>query len=231
MSKLTAFVLSGVVAGLCLAPAVAGDGPRSLSVSGTGVVKAVPDEADISAGVVADGPNASQALSANSRAMAAVLASLKRQGIADKAVQTTALSLAPRYQTCKGDGPCAQTIIGYEASNTIAVTVPVDKAGGVLDALVASGSNRIGGIGFAIHDPAPLLTEARAAAVKDAIAKAETYAKAAGVTLGPILSIQDGASDIPRPMFKAFAARAEMVPLAAGEESVSAGVSITWQIK
>ena len=76
-----------------------------------------------------------------------------------------------------------------------------------------------------------LLGEARAAAVKDAIDKASVYAKAAGVGLGPILAIQEGGSDAPRPMFKAMARFPDQnVPLAAGEESVSASVSITWLI-
>lgn len=213
-------------------PAVAGETARTLSVTGTGIVSAAPDEASFSSGVVSHGVSASAALSANSKATAAVIASLKKQGVPDRAIQTSNLSLNPQYQPCKPEVVCVQKITGYEVSNTVSVTVGVDKAGAVLDALVTSGSNQIGGIAFSIRDPKPLLKEARAAAVKDAIEKAETLVKAAGVSLGPIQSIQDGGGSLPRPMFKAMAAMAERaVPLAAGEEEISANVSITWEIK
>ena len=227
---------SAVIAASLAATAVAAAPPeaprtRTLTVTGTGIVKGAPDEASFSTGVVTQAPSAAAALAANSRAMAAVLAALKRRGVPDQAIQTANLSLSPQYASCKPGAPCEQRISGYEASNTVAVTLPLDKAGTALDALAGAGANQIGGIAFAIHDPKPLLGEARAAAVKDAIDKASVYAKAAGVGLGPILAIQEGGSDAPRPMFKAMARFPDQnVPLAAGEESVSASVSITWLI-
>jgi uncharacterized protein YggE len=229
MKPLAVLLLASALA----VPAGAADPtPRTLTVTGTGQVKAAPDEANFSTGVVAQGPTAREALAANSKAMAAVIASLKRQGVPDKAIQTANLSLNPHYAPCKPDVACPQKITGYEVSNTLTVTTAFEKAGVVLDALVASGANQIGGIAFAIHDPKPLLTAARAEAVKDAIEKASVYAKAAGVSLGPILSISEGGSSAPpQPMFKAYAMRAEAVPLAAGEQTVSADVSITWSIQ
>lgn len=220
------------LAALSAVPAAAGEAARTLSVTGTASVFAAPDEASFSTGVVSQGKTAATALNANSKAMAAMIASLKKQGVPEKAIQTANLSLSPQYQPCKPEVVCVQKITGYEVSNTLSVTVGVDKAGTVLDALVAAGANQIGGISFSIHDTKALLKEARAAAVKDAIEKAETLAKAAGVALGPIQSIHDGGASIPRPMFKAMAVMAERaVPLAAGEEEVSANVSITWEIK
>ena len=208
--------------------------PRTLSVTGQGIAKGAPDEAAFSTGVVAQGVTAAQALAANARAMNAVFYTLKRQGIPDKAIQTSNLSLSPQYQQCKPNVACPQKIVGYEVSNTVSVTVGLDKTGAVLDALVTSGSNQIGGISFSIHDPKPLLDQARAEAVKDAFAKAQLYAKAAGVSLGSILAIDEAGSVVPRPMFKAMAARAMdvggLVNVAGGEESLSASVSITWAL-
>lgn len=208
--------------------------PRTLTVTGNGVVKSAPDAASFSSGVVSLGTTAKEALAANSRAMNSVMAALKRQGVPDKAIQTSNLSLSPRYQQCKPGTDCPQKITGYQASNTVSVTVALAKAGEVLDALVSSGSNEVGGISFSITDPEPLLKEARAAAMKDAIARAETYAKAAGVNLGAIQSIQEGGSDVPRPMFKAMLNRVSDIgafPTSGGEESISANVSVTWEIK
>jgi uncharacterized protein YggE len=223
-----ALVLAGVAAGAAPDPL-----PRTLTVTGLGTAKAAPDEANFSAGVVSQGATASQALAANSRAMNAVFATLKKQGIPEKAIQTSNLSLSPQYQPCKPNVACPQRIVGYEVSNNVSVTTGLDKAGPVLDALVASGSNQFGAISFSIHDPKPLLAQARVDAVKDALERGALYAKAAGVSLGPILSIQEGGSEAPRPMLYAMRNKAmagEAMPVAGGEESVSANVSITWTI-
>jgi len=208
--------------------------PRTLSVSGEGEVRAAPDQSSLSAGVTTGAATAAQALAANSRAMNAVFATLKRLGIPDKDIQTSNFSLSPQYQACKPGMTCPQRIVGYQVSNNVNVTVEeLDKTGPVLDALVSSGSNQIGGIYFSIHDTKSLLRVAREAAVKDAIDHAQTYSKAAGVTLGPILSIQEGGSEPPRPMYRAMAvmANAAPPPVAGGELSVSANVTITWQIQ
>jgi uncharacterized protein len=206
--------------------------PRTLTVSGQGIAKAAPDEASFSTGVVTHGVTANQALGANSRAMNAVFATLKKLGVPDKAIQTSDLSLSPQYQSCKPNVTCPQRIVGYEVSNNVTVTVELAKAGEALDALVASGSNQIGSIGFSIHDTKPLLARARADAVKDALERGQLYAKAAGVSLGPILSIQESGSEAPRPVFNMLKARViGGMPVAGGEENVSAGVSVTWLLQ
>ncbi|MGC9955137.1 MAG: SIMPL domain-containing protein [Rhizomicrobium sp.] len=208
--------------------------PRTITMSGQGIAKAAPDQAQFSTGVVTQDRTAALALAANSRAMNAVFATLKRLGILDKDIQTSNFSLSPQYQVYKPGTSGPQRIVGYEVSNTVNVTVEdFDKTGAVLDALVSSGSNQIDNIGFSIRDTKALLAQARVAAVKDAIDRAETYAKAAGVTLGPILSIQEGGSEPPRPLYRAMAMMAPGAPppVAGGEESVSANVTITWEIQ
>jgi hypothetical protein len=213
-------------------PAIGADvsTPRTLSVSGSGEVKAAPDAAQLSTGVVTQAPNAAAALSANARAMNAVFDTLKRAGITDKNIQTSGISLSPQYANKAGQ---AAHITGYQVTNTVTVMVDtLDKVGPTLDALVAAGSNQIDGPNFLIADPKPLLAKARAEAVKDATAKAQAYAEAAGVTLGPILSISEGGTEAPRPMGRMMMsmAKAPDTPIAAGEESVSADVSIAWEI-
>ncbi|HWA91715.1 MAG TPA: SIMPL domain-containing protein [Rhizomicrobium sp.] len=206
--------------------------PRLLTVSGLGEAKAVPDRATLSTGVVTQGRNAAAALAANARAMNAVFAALKAAGIADKNIQTSSMSVSPQYSDAKPGVP--PKVVGYEVSNNVSVTVDgLDKLGATIDALVAAGSNQIDGPSFSIADPKPLLAVARAEAVADATERAQAYAKAAGVTLGPIQSIGEGASySPPMPMSRmAFAAKDAPTPIAAGEQSVSASVTITWEIR
>lgn len=213
-----------------------GPPPRTITVSGEGEIKAAPDEAQLSAGVVTQARMASDALAANSRAMNAVFDALKRLGIPDKSIRTSDFSVSPQYQTDK-HGNTTQNIIGYQVSNNVSVTVDdLGKLGSAIDALVSSGANSLGSIDFTIRDPKPLLAEARAAAVKDALARAQLYATSAGVTLGEITSIGENGGELPRPMYRSMAmsvaASADRVtPVAAGEDTVSAGVSITFDIR
>lgn len=212
--------------------------PHILSVSGEGEVRAVPDQAQLSAGVVTQGKTAAEALASNSSAMNSVFAALKKRGVPEKSITTSNFSINPQYPPYRQDAPNEDRtrIIGYEVSNQVTVILDdVSKVGATLDALVASGANQAGGVSFTIRDPKPLMRNAREDAVKDAVSKAQTLAKAAGVTLGPIVSISEGGGYQPVPMFaKAMrmdAVAAAPAPVAPGEQSLTVNVSITWEIQ
>ncbi len=211
----------------------ASDTPRVITVSGEGEVRATPDEAMLSAGVVSNARTAAAALSDNAKAMNAVFATLRNAGVPEKSMQTSGFNVSPQYATDK-DGAQIPRITGYQVSNTVNVTVDdLAKVGPTLDALVASGANSIGDISFGIKNPRAAMAQARALAVADAIDQAQTLAKAAGVTLGPITSIgESGGYEAPRPMYRVMAMAAPApTPIAAGEQSVTANVSITWEIR
>jgi uncharacterized protein len=203
--------------------------PRSLTMSGQGEVRAAPDMVTLAAGVTSEAPTAA-ALSANTARMQSVFAALKKLGIADKDMQTANFSVSPQMMNGNNQPP---RVTGYQVNNEVRLRLDdVSKLGPALDALVSAGANQMNGVDFAIKDSAPLLAEARADAVSDARAKAETYAKAAGVSLGPILSISENGGQAPRPVYMAMpmVRAAKAVPVAAGEESVTAAVSIVWEI-
>lgn len=208
--------------------------PRTISVSGTGEILGKPDQARLSAGVLTQAPTAAAALTANTAAMNRVFATLKTAGIPDNKIQTSNFSVQPQYAPFRQENPTPRTITGYQVSNQVSVVVDdLTKLGPALDALVRSGANDLGGVSFSIADPKPLAERARAAAVADAVAKAKTLASAAGVTLGPLLSIQEGGGIRPVPMFEARAtfAAAAPPPIAIGEESVSVNVSMIYAIQ
>ena len=227
-----ALALSLFLPGSALADGAPPQQQRLLSVNGTGEASAVPDRAQLSTGVVTRAGTAAAALAANARAMNAVFDALKRAGIAEKNIQTSNFQVSPQYSAEKPGA--AQRIVGYEVSNTVSVTVDgLDRLGPTIDALVAAGSNQIEGPTFSVADPKPLLAKAREAAMKDAVERAEAYARAAGVTLGPIVSISEGGGDTtiepmgrPMNMLKAAAP----TPVAAGEQSLTATVSVSWEI-
>ena len=233
-SRQSYFLVSLALAAAAPACASAADaGPHTITVSGTGEIKVVPDEAILTAGVVSQAATAGDALAANRRAMNAVFATLKRQDIPDRSIQTFGFDVSPQYET--GPHARAMHIVDYQVTNNVSITIDdVSKIGGAIDALVASGANSMGGISFTIRDPKPLEKQAREAAVKDAIDKAEAYAQAAGLSLGPIAQINEEGMQTPHPVFAnrlVAGALAAPSPIAAGEQTLSAQVTVTFEIK
>jgi uncharacterized protein len=230
----TAYFIGLALAVVLAAPAWAADSrttdTRTLAMTGHGEMRAAPDMAQVSAGVTSNAVTAAQALAANSSRMKSVFAALEKMGVPEKNIQTSGFSVSPQYTN--GDNNNARRLTGYQVSNEVSVRLDdVGKLGTALDALVTAGANQMNGISFSIQNPAPVLEKARVQAIADARARAETYARAAGVSLGPILSISEGGGDVPRPMYRVMAMAADRsVPVAAGEQSVTADVSVVWEI-
>jgi uncharacterized protein YggE len=224
-----AFALALLLGSAAAGTALAAD-PHTISMSGHGEAKAPADLVTINAGVTTTAPTAAAALAANTAKMKQVFAALEKMGVPQKNIQTASFSVAPQYANSQGND--APRLTGYQVNNQLRLRLEdASGLGKALDALVASGANTMNGIDFAIQEPAPLLAKARADAVADARLRAETYARAAGVTLGPILSISEGGGEAPRPMNRMMAMEARApVPVAAGEEIVSADVAVVWEI-
>jgi len=207
--------------------------PRTITVSGDAEVASKPDQARLSAGVVSQAETAAAALSANSTAMNRVFTALRAAGIPENRMQTSNFSVQPQYAPFRQENPEPQRIIGYQVSNNVTVVVDdLTKVGPTLDALVRSGANQLGGIQFTIADPKPLAERARTLAVVDGAAKARTLATAAGVMLGPLMSIQEVSISRPIPVFAmARAVAQESTPIAEGEERVGVNVTMTYAIQ
>ncbi len=227
-------VKTALLAALLLQPLTAAAetaaAPR-ITVTGEGRVETSPDMATVNLGVTTEAPTAAEAMAANSEELARVLERLRGAGIAERDLQTSSLSLNPNWH--HPSGAEQPRITGYVASNQLMVRVrDLDMLGGVLDAAVKDGANTLNGITFGLTDPEPLLAEARRKAVADARARAELLAEAAGVTLGQIESITEaGAMGGPQPMYRGAAIAMEAaMPVAQGEVSIAANVTVIWQI-
>jgi len=225
-----------VAAALFLAgfgPALA-DGPHKsghITVSGEGVVRAAPDMASINVGVVTTATEAKAAVDANSTAAAKLHETLKANGIAPEDIQTSRFSVYPVYENVEGQRQ--PKISGYTVENAVQVTVrKLDTLGQILDLLVASGANSVNGIEFGLSDPAAAADAARHEALKDARRKAELYAADAGVTLGRLRSIEEQGGNYPTPVaMNAMRATAQAVPIAPGEQQVSAAITVRYAIE
>jgi uncharacterized protein YggE len=127
-----------------------------------------------------------------------------------------------------------QVLTGYEAANLLRVTCrDLSKLGELLDALTGAGGNEMRGISFDIDNKGKLMDEARAIAVRNARANAQLYAREAGVSLGAVLSISEAGAPTPVYRSRAMAemAVAAPVPIAEGEQTISASISVTFAIE
>ena len=216
---------------LMATPVMAQEAGR-IVVNGHGVVETVPDMATISMGVVSEAKTAGDAMAKNSDAVAAVLKQLAGAGIESRDIQTNNLSLSPRWNNGGSMSKAPPQIVGFIATNTVSVRVrDLAQLGVVLDAVVQNGANSFHGLSFGLQDMEPAQNEARVAAIKDAMAKAQLYATAAGVELGDVVSISDGAVRSVGPvMMQADMMRSAAVPVAQGELSVTADVTVVFGI-
>ncbi len=190
--------------------------------------------------VLREAATAREALDANNKAMADVLAAMKGFDIDEKDLQTSGFSIQPRYVYAdpnKGE-TFEPKITGYAVMNTLGVRVrDLTKVGNVLDQSVTLGVNQGGDIMFLKDNDTAVLEEARKKAVESAIAKAKTITSTAGVSIGRILEMSEQSYQPgPIPMIRAEMAMAKMadagsVPVAAGQNSYRVTVNVTFEIK
>ncbi|WP_236638564.1 SIMPL domain-containing protein [Mangrovicoccus ximenensis] len=198
-------VLAMALAGAMVLPAAAwSQGQAELTVTGTGEIQVLPDMATVTLGVEEQGGTAEEAVASASAKIAAVLDTLAAAGVAAEDVQTAGLTLNPVYETPRDDVNRPPRILGFEAGNTLRVTVrELDALGMILDGVVKGGANTFRGLVFGLQDPSMAHDDARKEAVTDALAKAAVIAGAAGGSRGAILSIEEAGSGGFRPEYGA----------------------------
>lgn len=228
--------LTMMTAAICLAGstvvAVAENAaPRMITVQGEGQVSVVPDMAQVGIGVETRAANAADAMAGTSEKMAALMAVATEAGVEARDQQTSNLNLRTDLRhTNNGQPP---QVMGYIATNMLTIRLrDLDSAPQILDQLISAGANQLHGVQFTVQDPKPHLDEARQLAVADAMAKAALYAQAAGVETGDILRIeepQSGGGGV-YPMARMEMAASAGVPMAAGEQNISASINLVIEI-
>ncbi len=213
--------------------AAAGAGLPGVEVVGTGKVAGTPDVLRLDLTVSLTRPTASDALGATSTATTAVLRALKAHHVAGKDLKTAGLSLQPNYDYTNG----ASVLHGYTGSEDVSVTLrDLRTAGAVITAATQAGGNaaRVQDIALDLEGDSALLAKARDAAIADARNKAQSYARAAGRTLGRVVVISENttppdpialAKDAYRPSARAAESS---VPVQAGSQQVSVSVRVVW---
>ncbi len=208
-----------------------------VSATGTGEAVGKPDVMVLSVGVSAQRASIGEAREAAAAAQKGVIDALKKNGVAEKDIQTVQFNVSPQYDFSGLRGE-PQRIVGYVVSNVVTAKVrDLDKAGAAIDAATDAGGNDavVQGIWFGIDDPTELQKQAREQAVKKAREQAEQLADHGGAKLGKLLSISESSGYIPyqRDLAAPSAAGADTfseTPVQAGELTVTITVNVLYAV-
>ena len=201
-------------------------------VVGTAEVKVAPDRAVIELGVQKQDPSAMAAKKAADAAARKILASLRQNGVDEKDVQTTFLSLQPQVSYVK-----KVRVAYFVATQTLTVTVrDLAKLEPLLESLVKAGGNRIDSIQYETSDLRKYRDQARDLAVKAAREKARALAQALGQDIGKAQIIEE----VPEPQYSALRnvqvsyeydrTRSSGPSIAVGQKAISASVTVSFEL-
>jgi uncharacterized protein YggE len=204
---------------------------RYISVSSVGTVKVTPDAVRLNASVSTISKVSKDALAAANVAASKFRAAILANGIDKKYLSSTTLTVYPEYNYTQGAG---NVRIGYRASQSFEVVIlNAAKAGEIVDAVVASAGDSlaINGVTPFVYDNTKATEAARNSAVKNAKAKAASYAKLLGVKIGKIIYLQESSAPSSYPISMAQAkASDEATQIDLGQQDVSVSVATRWAI-
>ena len=207
-------------------------GKRWISVSGEGEATVAPDMAVVTMAVSAKGKELAPTRDDVNTRTSGVLARLRELGVADADLRAPDVEIHPEYDYRRD----AQKLIGYRVSRSVTASIrALDILGDVLDGVSAAGANEVHGARMDASDPSAAQHVALAAAVAAARASADAIARAAGVTLGGVIRVEEAERmELPRgAMRMAATAESAGVPteVAAGELTVRRAVRAWFAIE
>ena len=187
----------------------------------------------MSFGVKTEAVKSVDAVNQNNQKMNEVIKAVKEAGVEDKDIQTTSYNLYPVYDyTERG------TIFkGYSLEQNIQVKIRnLDKVNDVLDKATSRGANTIGQLSFTVDDMEKVKSEARAKAIEQARQKANSLAGQSGLNLGKLISVSEGYSPYPQPLYGMGGASNAMEKSIApdiqpGQSEINVTVNLTYQVK
>ncbi len=219
------------------------DGPTTISVSGTSEVMAVPDVAQFSFSVRAEGDTATVAQDASAKSINAIMAFLSENGVEAKDIETQGYNLYPKYRY--EQRPCSVNYCppgesipdGFEVSQTITVKVrDTEMAGELLSGVGEAGATDISGLNFSIDDTDALKMQARSEAIAKAKEQAQKLADALGVELGKMVSYYE--EDLANPYYygmggdsKVQSEMAVTPNIPSGESTVTSKVNLVYELE
>ncbi len=204
---------------------------RYISVSAEGTVKVSPDAVRINASVSTVAGTTKDALAATATSASAVRAAFLLQGVASRDIATQSVTVYPEYNYTQDKG---SVLIGYRASQSfVVITRKATTAGIVVDAIVTAGGDnlQLNGVTPFVLDSTKATVSARTAAVKNAKAKAASYASLLGIKLGKVnYLIENSSPSVYPPIMSVTKDSAGSTQIDLGLQDVTVSISVQWAL-
>lgn len=205
------------------------DPARTISVSGEGTVKVVPDNVELKVRVENEGKSAAAVKKLNDALIDKVLKFCKEMKIDAKDVKTEYLNLNKNYDYQTKE-------YKYVANQALSINLKdLSKYEALSQGLLDAGVNRIDGVSFDASNIEELQSQARVKAVENARTKAEEYARALGKSVGEPVYLSESGQPEPMPLPRMSMMKADAVgsneSIAVGEMSIKATVNVGFELK
>lgn len=160
--------------------------PQTVTVTGTGSAKVVPDRVSFTVGVSTEKASVRESFTENNAKTGRVVAALRALGVTDTEIQTSNFSIHSPYDPrLERENPSR-----FVVTNSVTVTRQnPEGVSDLLQAAVDAGANQAGQLNFFVADPTAGRDEALDRAYRDAQAQAARLAAAAKRSLGDVVSI------------------------------------------
>ena len=209
----------------------------TITVSGEGIVRVVPDKATVRFGVVTRNADPEEARRLNAEAAAQALNAVRALGVPERQIRLETLQLQPVREYNPETRQAEDR--GYEALRLLVVELSdLDQLPTLIAEIVQEGANRLDGITYDVADRDAPQQAALQQAVEKAQAKAQALALPLGVSVGAPLQVIEQNYDFPRPMMRFGMAESAMLKAdaepdayAAGEIEVRATVQIVFELR
>jgi uncharacterized protein YggE len=231
VASLSALVLAVGLFAYNALPASANESTRHITVNGVGSASVTPDAVRFYASVSIVAKSNKEALASASKSASAVRVALKASAIATKDIKTSSLTVYPEYNYSQDKG---SELIGYRATQSFTVVVrKAENAGAVIDSVVDAGGDavQVNGVAPFLSNGAAATEKAREAAVADAKARANSYAKYLGASLGRVIYLTEVSAPVYTfPMLGEKAAASDGTQIDLGETEVTVNVTVRWSL-
>lgn len=157
--------------------------PLTISVTGTGIIKAVPNQVSVNFYIYNEEDKAADAFNKNQMVMNSVMAKLRKLGVKKKNIATANLSINTIYED---DGDIDKFSVSREV---VVFSEDMSIIGEILDSLIDSGVQQIGSIKFIVKKKQDMYDRALIKATEDCKSKAETICETLGARIVDIQSI------------------------------------------
>jgi uncharacterized protein YggE len=218
--------------------------PSLITVNGQAEVRVPPDEVVFTLGVESVDRDVVAAKTRTDESVKQVLAIARKNNVKPEDMQTSYISVQPKYNTDDADYDQRRTMkrefVGYQVSKTIAVVLrDITHFDWMLTDVLKAGVTRLSNVEFRDSQLRRHRDQARSMAMKAAQEKANMMAREIGQTIGPAYSIREGTTATPYTLSNvsqnssgSVATESERSEgaIAPGQISVSAQVTVSFRL-